>query len=108
MDVRNINVLVLAYLGDSVYEIQIRNYLISKKIGNVNNMDKEAVNFVSAVNQAKILDKLLEKNILTEEELYTVNRARNYKPNSKPRYVDIKTYNSIFFNNLKYTFHRKF
>jgi ribonuclease-3 family protein len=91
-EVNSINAGVLAYLGDSVYEIQIRNYLVNKKIGNVNNMDKEAVNFVSAVNQARILDKLLEKNILTEEELYTINRARNYKPNSKPRYVDIKTY----------------
>lgn len=95
MDIKEVNLInagVLAYLGDSVYEIHIRNYLINKKIGKVKDMDKEAINFVSAVNQAKILDALMEKNIFTEEELYTINRARNYKPNSKPRYVDIKTY----------------
>ena len=32
MDINNINVLVLAYLGDNVYEYYIRKYLINKGI----------------------------------------------------------------------------
>ena len=83
---------VLAYLGDAVYELEIRKYLIESGNTKTNSMDKEAVNYVSAVSQAKILDMLLEKNVLTEEEISCVTRARNYTPHSKPRYVDIKTY----------------
>lgn len=92
MNINEVNAGVLAYIGDAVYEVEIRKYLISKKINNVNNLQKEAVNYVSANAQANFLDDLLSKNILTEEELYTVGRARNYKPNSKPKHADIKTY----------------
>ena len=35
MDLREINVLVLAYLGDTIYEDYIRRYLIKSGIGNV-------------------------------------------------------------------------
>ena len=35
MDLKEINVLVLAYLGDAIYEYYVRNYLIDKKIANV-------------------------------------------------------------------------
>lgn len=92
MNVNEINAGVLAYIGDAIYEVEIRNYLIKNKINNVNKLQKEAVNYVSAASQADILDKLLSKNILTEKEFYTIGRARNYKPNSKPKYASIKTY----------------
>lgn len=97
MDVRKVNINeinagILAYLGDSVYEVKIRNYLIEKKYGNVNVLDKEAIKYVSANNQAIILDNLISKKIFTDEELYTINRARNYKPNSKPKNTSIKIY----------------
>ena len=92
MNVNLINASVLAYLGDAVYEVEVRKYLLEKKANNVNELQKEAVNYVSAIEQAKILEKLLKKNILTEEELSTVSRARNYRPNSKPKHVSIITY----------------
>ena len=38
MDVNNINVLVLAYLGDTIYENYVRRYLISNGIANVNDL----------------------------------------------------------------------
>ena len=50
----NINALVLAYLGDAVYEIYIRNYLINKGINKVNDLQKEAVKYVSAKAQSKL------------------------------------------------------
>lgn len=92
MNVNELNAGVLAYLGDAVYEVVMRSYLVYKKIGNARSLDKEAIKYVSAVNQARILERLKSNEIFTEEELYTINRARNYKPNSKPKNVSIKDY----------------
>ena len=92
VNVNEINAGILAYLGDAVYELQVRNYLITKNISHVNNLDKESVNYVSAVSQARILEELMKKNVFNDVELYTINRARKYKPNSKRKHTDIKTY----------------
>ena len=92
MEANLINAGALAYLGDSVYEVGIRNYLVLKGINNANKLQKEAVKYVSAYAQADILEKLIKEDILNEDELYTVGRARNYKPNSKPKHTDIVTY----------------
>lgn len=92
MNVNEINAGVLAYLGDAVYEYKVREYLVSNNIGDSNKLQKESLKYVSASNQAKFLEEILEKNILNEQELYTVGRARNYKTNSKPKNTDIKTY----------------
>ncbi len=92
MDVLQINVLVLAYLGDTIYEDYVRKYLIMKGIANVNDLQKEAINYVSAVAQADYLKKMIENNCLIEEELSIVKRARNYKTTSHPKNCDIITY----------------
>ena len=92
MNVNEINVLVLAYLGDSVYENYIRKYLINTGIGNVNDLQSESIKYVSAKAQAKYMDLLINNNILTEEELNVFKRARNYKTTSHPKNTDIITY----------------
>ena len=92
MNVLEINVLVLAYLGDTIYENYIRRFLINIGIGNVNDLQKNATNYVSAVNQAKFLTEMMEANFLLEEELDVVRRARNYKTTSHPKSCDIITY----------------
>lgn len=92
MNINEINAGVLAYLGDSVYELEIRKYLVNRKLGKAYDLQQASLDYVSAKNQSVFLDKLLEKNILTEEELYTISRARNYKTNSKPKNTDIKIY----------------
>lgn len=92
MNINEINAGVLAYLGDAVYEYKVREYLVSNTIGDSNKLQKKSLKYVSASNQAKFLEAILEKNILNEQELYTVGRARNYKTNSKPKNTDIKTY----------------
>ena len=92
MNVLEINVLVLAYLGDSIYENHIRKYLVSLGIGNVNELQKRAVEYVSATNQARFLKNMMDENFLTEEELDVVKRARNYKTTSHPKSCDIITY----------------
>ena len=101
MDTRNINVITLAYLGDAIYEVYIRKYLIEKGIALVEDLQKEAVKYVSAKGQSKILKKLEEDNFLSEEEINVVKRGRNYKRGNHPRNTDIITYkNSTGFEAL--------
>lgn len=92
MNVLEINVLVLAYLGDTIYEDYIRKYLISLGINNVNELQKKSTDYVSAKSQAKFLQEMLDNNFLTEDEISVVKRARNYKSNSHPKNCDIITY----------------
>ncbi len=92
MNVMEINVLVLAYLGDTVYENYVRRYLIEQGIGNVNDLQKEAIKYVSASAQASFLQKMIDSNFFSEEELDVVKRARNYKTTSHPKSCDILTY----------------
>ena len=92
MNVLEINVLVLAYLGDTIYENYVRRHLVNSGIGNVNDLQKNATNYVSAVNQAKFLTEMMDSNFLIEEELDVVKRARNYKTTSHPKSCDIITY----------------
>ena len=92
MQTVEINVLVLAYLGDTIYENYVRKYLIGKGIGNVNDLQKESINYVSAKSQAKFLQDMLDNNFLSEEEISVVKRARNYKTTSHPKNCDIVTY----------------
>lgn len=92
MDVNLINIMTLAYLGDAIYEVYVREYLIKNDIAKVEELQKEAVKYVSAKSQAKILDNLIENNILNESEIDIVKRGRNYKRASHPRNTDIITY----------------
>ena len=92
MKIEQINVLVLAYLGDTIYEDYIREYLINLGINNVNDLQKESVKYVSAKGQAKFLKDLIECNFFTDDELSIIKRARNHKSVSHPRSCDIVTY----------------
>ncbi len=87
-----VNSLVLAYLGDSIYEGYVREYLINKGLAHVKDLQEASMAFVTAKSQAKILHKLINKNIFSEEELEIIKRARNTKVNTHPRNCDIKTY----------------
>ena len=92
MEIKEINALALAYLGDSVYEIYIRKYLINKGISKVKDLQTEAIKYVSAKGQAKYLKELLEKDFFTLEEVNIVNRGRNHKGTRHPKGCDIITY----------------
>lgn len=83
--------LITAYLGDAVYELYVREYLIKKGLSNVNDLQKESLNYVSATSQKNILEDLINNNILTEEELDIVRKGRN-APSHKSKSTDIVTY----------------
>ena len=92
MHVLEINVLVLAYLGDTIYENYVRHYLINKGINNVNNLQTESIKYVSAKAQAKFLEELIDKEFFSESEISVIKRARNYKSDRHPKNTDILTY----------------
>ena len=92
MNVLEVNVLVLAYLGDTIYENYVRHYLVSKGINNVNGLQTESINYVSAKAQAKFLEELIYKEFFSESEISVIKRARNYKSDRHPKNTDILTY----------------
>ena len=74
-EVNFLNPLVWAYIGDSVYELFIRTNLVNNSNEKVHKLHVNAVKFVKAAGQAKIL-KAIEKE-LTEEEQNIARRTRN-------------------------------
>jgi len=90
MDVREINVKTLAYIGDVVYELYIREHVISNSHEQVNKLHKKTVKYVSAKAQAKIVEIL--DNELTEEEKDIIRRGRNADANTIPKNTDVVTY----------------
>ena len=90
INIKNMNSLSLAYLGDAVYELYIREKLIESNM-KVKELQKQAINYVSAKAQSKFLDKMLEDNFLNKEEIEIVRRARNHKSHSS-KTTDIITY----------------
>ncbi|MGM0378768.1 MAG: Mini-ribonuclease 3 [Bacillota bacterium] len=81
--------LKLAYLGDSVFDLYIRTYLLNKVKGKVNKINKEAIKYVNASSQGYIARNL--KEFLTKEEWQTLKRGRNQKGNV-PRNADVSDY----------------
>jgi len=86
------NSLTLAYIGDAIYELYIREHLINKGIVKVNELQKEAIKYVSAANQSNILHALLDKNFFNSKELDIIGRARNHKGTRHPKNTDVITY----------------
>lgn len=89
-DIRMYNPLVLAYIGDSVYDTFVRTMLVSGGSIQVDKLHKRAIKFVQAKAQAQIAEKLDE--ILTEEERDILRRGRNTKSASVPKNADINDY----------------
>ena len=92
MNIESTNSLVLAYLGDSVYELLIREYFIKQNISKVNTLQSKVTKYVSAKGQAKIINYLIDNEYLKEDELIEVKRGRNAKVYSHPKNTDIVTY----------------
>ena len=90
IDVNQMSPLVWAYIGDSVYEQYIRDYLVINTKYKPHKLHIEATKFVKASAQAKILQQLEE--ILTEEEKEIVRRARNTKNHHLPKNSNIQEY----------------
>lgn len=90
--VYQMDVVNLAFLGDAVYELLVRE-LISTQNKKVNELHKSAINFVSANNQCEDLEKIWDE--LDEREQSIVKRARNKRlhapKHTKPQVYTLAT-----------------
>lgn len=89
-DLRKLNTTALAYMGDAVYERDIREHILNKGIPDVNRLHRMSTMYVSAAAQAKIIKSLFDD--LSEEEQKLVKRARNRKYRTKAKNADPVTY----------------
>lgn len=89
-DVRQKNPLVLAFMGDTVFDLYVRTLLVSKDGGNVHALHKKSIAFVCAKAQSKACLTLLEE--MDEDELYIYKRGRNAHPSTVPKNADLMEY----------------
>ncbi|OON91720.1 MAG: hypothetical protein ATN34_00460 [Epulopiscium sp. Nele67-Bin002] len=87
---RDYSPLVLAYIGDGIYEVFIRDYIIKKGNAPVNKLHKAVRDFVRAQAQATVYHAIFDS--LTEEEVGVLKRGRNAKSVSVPKNADVMTY----------------
>lgn len=82
--------IVLAYIGDALYEVAVRQYLISKPNLRPHHLHRSATQMVSAKAQSRIVTHL--DSILTEDERDVVRQGRNAKSGSIPKNADVLEY----------------
>lgn len=82
--------IALAYIGDAVYEVAVRQYLLSKANMRPNHLHRSATKLVSAKAQSRILTSIEAE--LTEEEQDVVRQGRNAKSGSVPKNADVLEY----------------
>lgn len=80
----------LAYIGDSIHELKVREYLINKGLTKVDELHKNAIKFTSATGQSGSFD--LIESILSEEEVSVFKRGRNSESSRKPRNTSLAIY----------------
>ena len=90
-EARLLNPLQLALVGDGVYELFIRNYILSENIElTAHKIHVKAIGYVKAKSQAVIMHEIEDK--LTEDESYIYKRGRNTKSATVPKNADVRDY----------------
>lgn len=87
-----LNGLALAYIGDAVYEMAIRDYLIRQGNTKPNMLHRKATRYVSAKGQAWLIKSMIEEAILTDREAEIYRRGRNAKSHTTAKNADVMTY----------------
>lgn len=82
--------LVLAYIGDAVYELMIRSILVSRGNRPVNKLNKDATSLVKAAAQSEIVKLISDK--LSEEEYTVFKRGRNSSPHTMAKNASMTDY----------------
>ena len=88
--VGNISTAALAYLGDSVVEVCVREHLVKSGISNAGRLNERALEFVRATAQSLALKRILPH--LTEEESAVYRRGRNIDHHSMPKSASPQEY----------------
>ncbi|NLW07774.1 MAG: ribonuclease III [Clostridia bacterium] len=81
--VDSLSPLVLAYVGDAVYELLVRTRLLYQGLSRVERLHRKALTYVQATSQARLVPQL--ESYLTVEEKDILRRGRNARPGHLPR-----------------------
>ena len=81
---KEINTTALAFIGDAVYEVFVREYVMAAGECRADRLHRQAVRYVKADAQALAVKSLM-RDFLTDDEIAIVKRARNHKSVSKSR-----------------------
>ena len=90
-EARRLNPLQLALIGDGVFEVFIRNYILTKNTAlSANKIHVKAIGYVKAKSQSDIMHEIEES--LNEEEEAIYKRGRNAKSPTVPKNADVRDY----------------
>lgn len=92
MNIKECSGSTLAYVGDAVWSLIIREYLVEKGYTKAKDLQTRSVQFVSAKAQAGFYRRLQEEGFFSDEELEIFKRGRNFKSESVPKNTDVVTY----------------
>ena len=90
VDVRTYSPLVLAYIGDAVYEVVVRSLLVGRGNAQANRLHKEASTRGNAGAQSASLEGIKEE--LTEEEMQVFKRGRNANSATMAKHATMSDY----------------
>ena len=82
----------LAYIGDSIFDLMIKDYFVRKVNMPTEKYHKVVTGIVKAVNQAMLIDKLVEEEKLTENELEAFKHGRNSSVHTKAKNATMGEY----------------
>lgn len=85
------NGLTLAYIGDAYYELRIREYLINTGLSKVNVLHNTSVKYTSGTAQSYIIQKLMDDNLLSEDEIKLFKKGRNHSTSGRKN-INAKDY----------------
>lgn len=89
-EINQMSPLVWAYVGDCVYELYIRTYLVDNTSLKPHKLHIESIKYVKAGSQAKFLEEFFEN--LTEDEKSIVRRGRNANNHHLPKNSNVQEY----------------
>ena len=88
----NINPIVLAFVGDAVYSLFIREKLTFESDSKTGQLNKLAIKQVNAIAQSEFVKEILP--LFDEEELAIYKRARNAKKTTRSKNASVSEYNA--------------
>lgn len=89
-DTRQTAPLSLAFLGDTVYDLYVRTYLVHERPLTVNDLHRQASLYVCAAAQAEAYHKI--EGMLTEQEADVFRRGRNAHSATVPKNASVSDY----------------
>lgn len=91
-EAKQLNGVALAYLGDAVYEVYIREHLLNRGLVRPNQLQRAAKSFVSAKAQAALIAGMEDEQVLSATEQDYFKRGRNAKSYTHAKNTDVVTY----------------